>query len=103
MSLNNIPVIRSDKFAWNGNDGFAEHSELNKSIFNRIYNDACDAGFAVVSVKTGTILVFAYSNTDFYGDEEEAGWRFTCIGKLISTNLRLQPVETPIEILVIND
>lgn len=105
MTVLNIPCIRSSHFSWTGLQGAVEHSSIRIPIFNRIYDDACDAGFAVVSDKSGKIMIFVHSHTDFLGDEEEAGWYFSCIGELSRDGRKITRNEnnSKFEILVIND
>lgn len=44
----------------------------------RVYDDACDAGFVLVSHKTGDSVLVAQDGTDMNGDEV-AGWRYKVI------------------------
>jgi hypothetical protein len=80
--------IPSVLFSWRGNLGVTEASDLNRIGFlGRIWDDACDQGFAVVSGKTGKLVIFYLDYTDWgFGrnqdveQDEIAGWHFksTC-------------------------
>lgn len=104
MAVLNIPCIRSSLFTWTGTNGVTEHSDIRIPLFNRIYDDACDAGFAVRSDKTGKIMIFGHHDTDFLGDEEY-GWLFTCIGELSPNGRQIKRLSEGHEftLLVIND
>jgi hypothetical protein len=54
-----------------------EVSDLPKSFnpFGRIYDDACDAGFTLVSHVTGKEITFVHWKNDVC-DGEVAGWKF---------------------------
>ena len=57
----------------------SEASDLDNRHLERIYDDACDVGFAVKSEKTGNVVVFVMSGTfnTQTGDESElAGWNY---------------------------
>lgn len=41
----------------------------------RVYDDACDVGFILVSHKTGDSILFVQDGTDMNGDDV-AGWRY---------------------------
>ena len=79
--------IPSVLFSWHGNRGVTEASDLNRIKFlSRIWDDACDVGFAVVSAKTGKLVVFYLDYTDWgFGrnqdveQDEIAGWNFKSI------------------------
>jgi hypothetical protein len=79
------PEIDSSKFSWHKPEpgcarGTCELSDLGPRKFeppcSRLYNDACDEGFVLVSHRTGRKVVMLMSSQDMNGDEI-AGWRFT--------------------------
>lgn len=104
MAVLNIPCIRSSVLNWTNDQGFAEHSSIRIPLFNRIYNDACDAGFAVCSDKSGQIAIFAHYDTDM-DQQDEAGWHFVCIGLMSKCGkfIRRKPELSNINIVIIND
>lgn len=71
----------SSRFFFNKetNTFVAEISELGRSFdLGRVYDDACDIGFTIISEKTGNPAVFALSNTN----QSEGGydsWDFICV------------------------
>jgi hypothetical protein len=70
MKLSLIPIL-SSSFTWTKNCGVAEHSDLGDfNLMQRIYDDACDLGFSVISTKTSQETLFLYSN-DVYSKEGE--------------------------------
>jgi hypothetical protein len=99
--VKNIPCIRSSLITWKDGRGCTEASDIRIPIFNRIYDDACDAGFCVISDRTGKIMVFCHSTTH-EDDGEEQGWVFVCIGELDPCG-HIKRIDQHIEILVIND
>jgi hypothetical protein len=63
----NIPTYSSDMFTWNKNRAVADASDFGSLkergtnwIGSRLYDDACDIGFYVVSAKTGVKMLFTY-------------------------------------------
>lgn len=55
-----IPEYPSSLFDWHGNVGCAFYTDVcgRSSIYNRLYDDAEDRGFAVVSKRTGKKITF---------------------------------------------
>jgi hypothetical protein len=74
MINRSIRTYSSKKFTWTGNVGVAEMSDFGTmdplAICDRIYDDACDCGFAVESVVTGKRIVFNYSHAINSGENE---------------------------------
>jgi len=76
--------IHSGAFTWTGNSGVTEASDIRHANFlGRIYDDACDQGFVVVSEKTRKEVIFYLDYTDWgFGrnqdveQDEIAGWNF---------------------------
>lgn len=57
----------------------SEASDLDNRHLERIYDDACDVGFAVKSEKTGNVVTFVMSEPFYRGegeDRELAGWNY---------------------------
>jgi hypothetical protein len=73
-----IPVYSSDQFTWKGNRGCADASDFGslakhgRELFigGRVFDDACDVGFYVVSTRSGARMLFTYvSDEDGYDGE----------------------------------
>ena len=57
----------------------SEASDLDNRHLERIYDDACDVGFAVKSEKTGAVVVYVMSSPIYRGegeDRELSGWNY---------------------------
>jgi hypothetical protein len=72
----NIPVYSSDEFTWKNNRGVTYASDLLGRIKgwsgSKVWNDAADIGFYVVSTKTGAKMLFTYVfDEDGYDGEME--------------------------------
>ena len=105
MLLNQNP-IPSSYFHWNreGQTFSQEISSLNGFIlFQRIYDDAVDEGFSILSNHTGQIITFYHSKTDYDGNEGDdsdvAGWWF----EVVPEHARKYPWLANIKVLIIND
>jgi hypothetical protein len=96
-------------FSFKGNLFTAEESTLRKGgpripHDGRVYDDACDTGFIMVSHITGDAILFINEGHDLNGDEI-AGWHYKASyfagppGKW----LKLPPHLAPINCLIIND
>ena len=77
MLLNPSPTS-STRFTFKGHTFIAEASDLRDIHLGRVYDDACDEGFTIVSAKTGKGAVFAMHKTFNHG-EEFGGWEFKCV------------------------
>lgn len=77
MLLNPTP-ISSSMFSFKNNKFVAELSDLGNPRLERVYDDAADCGFSIVSEKTGKSAVFAFDGYDYSG-EEVAGLLFKCV------------------------
>ena len=77
MILNPAP-ISSTRFTFKGNTFSAEASELQGFKLGRVYDDACDEGFSIVSERTGKSAVFAAAD-EIIHNEELSGWEFKCV------------------------
>lgn len=71
--------IHSTAFTFSKSTFVAEMSDLGNPLMGRVYDDACDIGFSVISAKTGKHAVFAFESTDRDGEGEAVGFRFTCV------------------------
>lgn len=79
MILNPSP-ISSDKFIYSSESKsfIADASDLEGFKLGRVYDDACDEGFSIVSKKTGNSAVFAFEG-QIIDNEELGGWNFVCV------------------------
>jgi hypothetical protein len=79
MKLSLIPIV-STVFTWTKNVGVVESSDLRGfNTMQSIYDDACDAGFPVLSSKTGEQILFLYSNDIFDKDGDLQVTIFTSV------------------------
>lgn len=71
-------------FSYSGKVLVVEDSTLsgghNRETFGRVYDDACDEGFVLVSHRTGEQITFVIDHLDMNGDEI-AGWRLVPLDK----------------------
>ena len=92
MLLNPEP-ISSSKFYFKSGVFSAEASELRDLKLSRVYDDACDMGFTIISEKTGKGVVFA--QTEDTVDRE---------GDLLSINfVSVTPGLTHLKVVIFND
>lgn len=63
--LPSVPVHDGGKFHWSGNEGTADLSDfVPANLAGRLYADACDVGFYVVSQRTGRKVLFTESDVE---------------------------------------
>jgi hypothetical protein len=81
MLLNPSPICSSrfvlgkDKITF-----IAEASDLGRSFsLGRVYDDACDEGFTIISKRTGKPAVFALYNHEEDGEGDLVSWIFKCV------------------------
>jgi hypothetical protein len=55
--------------------------------FDRLYDDACDCGFVMVSERTGKKVVFALDETARDDEGEIKGWRFKPVTRGIKSTV----------------
>jgi hypothetical protein len=80
----------------------AEASDFgSKRYFGRVYDDACDEGFVLVSAKTGDSVVLALDSVDQDGDGYVAGWRYKVVAE--QTNRGWRNASRDFTVLIIND
>ena len=85
--------ISSSKFAFSRGAFIAEASDLRDLRLGRVYDDACDMGFTIISEKTGNAVVFAQTEDLF--DKE---------GDLLSINfVSVTPGFTNLKVVIFND
>jgi len=72
--------LSSSRFTFKGNTFSAEASDFGRSFkLDRVYNDACDEGFSIVSAKTGKVAVFALYNHEEDSEGDLISWIFRCM------------------------
>ncbi len=71
--------INSSKFTFKNNTFVAELSDLGNPRLERVYDDAADFGFTVISEKTGNHAVFAFNGYDKDNEGDVMGLRFVCV------------------------
>lgn len=80
MILKPLPVHRTNDFSWHPEykEFLADSSELRWRKgwpeLGRVYDDACDEGFTLVSDRTGKEMVLALEEVD-ENDDYSGGWR----------------------------
>jgi hypothetical protein len=76
-----IPVHDGSKFDWRGGSGYAEASDFGRSVWcRRVWSDACDVGFVVVSPRTGVKKLFTLVREERDGEGEVTSWKFVECG-----------------------
>jgi hypothetical protein len=71
--------IHSSNFLFSKDTFIAEASDLqNKFALGRVYDDACDEGFTIISAKTGKEAVFALAMVKSDGIDL-LSWNFVCV------------------------
>lgn len=79
MLLQPCPISSKD-FSFKKNMFSAEASEIGRKIMNlgRVYDDAADLGFTIISEKTGKGAVFAVSHV-LEDEGDVLAWEFVCV------------------------
>ena len=78
MKLNaNVPVLDGKLFDWYNGVGHAIDSDLPKGWFKRVWVDAADEGFFVLSHKTGQLKLFTATEEVVHNDGDFVAWVFT--------------------------
>lgn len=72
--------ISSSSFTFKGESFSAEASELSRTFrLGRVYDDACDEGFTIISEKTGKGAVFALHEIERDREGDLVSWIFKCV------------------------
>jgi len=72
--------ISSSKFTYSEGKFISEASDLGRQfMLGRVYDDACDEGFTIISEKTGNSAVFALHKENINADNETTDWEFVCV------------------------
>lgn len=97
-----LPEMPLERFSWNPTDGklvseASDFGPMRQGLWwlGQLYEDACDAGIAIRSHKTGQVQQFVLVETLYSKDEDRElyGWRFA----------PLQPNSRVREVLIFND
>jgi hypothetical protein len=76
-TLASVPVHNGTRFAWSGNDGFADVSSFDPStLAGRLYADACDVGFYVLSERSGNRMLFTEEKVERDAEGETVAWHY---------------------------
>jgi hypothetical protein len=77
MELKTLTEINTSLFTYSAKNKrfISEISTIRCNIFGQIYDDACDAGFVLVSQKTGKKKTFFFINEETK-DGEIVSWNF---------------------------
>jgi len=78
MILKPAPVS-SSHFSFKNNVFIAELSEVPVKHFQRVFDDACDLGFTIISAKTGNHVVFAIDRYELDADDDLVAIHFKCV------------------------
>ena len=77
-------------------------SDMENRHLERLYDDACDVGFAVKSDNTGNVIVYVMTSPIYHGegeDREIGGWCYTAT----SDSIRKHPECIGTKAIVFND
>lgn len=81
MMLRPLPM-KASIFTWNNDHGVAEASDIAAAlgvrdfIPERVYDDACDVGFTLISDRTGREVVFYLARTHCDDEGDFKYWEF---------------------------
>lgn len=71
--------LSSNNFTFKDNKFIGELSQFRGTRFERVYDDACDVGFSVISVKTGKHAVFALDRYETDSENDLIAMHFVCV------------------------
>lgn len=72
--------ISSKRFTFTENTFVTEASDIRPHYpFDRVYDDAADVGFSIVSAKTGNSVVFRHKHTHQDSEGDIVKWEFECV------------------------
>lgn len=78
----------------------AEASDLSGiNLFSPIYDDACDAGFAMESARTGQTVTYCLEKEHRNNDNDVTHWTFTPI----TESIRKTPICKGTSVMIFND
>lgn len=91
----------SDQFTYipNTKTFVAESSDLENRHLERIYDDACDVGLSIKSVKTGVVITYYMESVHFNAERELTYWTY----KPISEDVRKHPEVADTHVAIFND
>ena len=98
-----FPLIpfNSRQFSYTHGDKtlISEASDLDNLHLQRLYDDACDVGFAVQSDQTGNVVVFVMSEAKSNGEGELTHWLY----EPTAESIRKYPECVGMKAIVFND
>ncbi len=101
MSRVIAPTILSSRFSYEPRTKtfVAEVSDFNEgpNLFSRVFDDACDEGFQIESVKTGTCVAFTFREVQTDDEGEVQAWVFDAY------NPRGNPKLANVTAVILND
>ena len=83
----NLTEVSSDKFTVGKNKKtlFSEASDLGNVTHQPLYDDACDVGIAIRSVKTGILITF-HLTENIFANGEVSGWKYEPLPSDVAAN-----------------
>lgn len=78
MLLKPTPIC-SSTFTYKNQTFVSELSMMKGIEFTRVYDDAADFGFSIISKKTGKAAVFALHKYDYDGEGDLVALHFNCV------------------------
>lgn len=99
MAQLQVPILSTKEFSWTLPTFVAEASSLGNFRPTRLYDDACDVGFALKSQWTGVETRWALSREIRDGENELQGWEFVPT----SEALRKYPRFRTYKVVILND
>lgn len=79
MALLQPAPVSSDRFLYKDFVFTAEASDLNDISMGRVYDDACDIGFTIISQRTGRAAVFVKVGEAKDREGEVSAFIFDCV------------------------
>lgn len=89
MAFRAIQPIDSNKFTFRNNMFTCEASDLTGLYVGAIYDDACDEGFAMCSIKTNEVVYFYLANEVKDEENDTLYWDFLVCDEFIRKNKTL--------------
>jgi hypothetical protein len=72
-----LSCLSSNQFTIHGKTLVAEMSYLQVNVFHPLYDDACDVGFDIQSIKTGRTITVTLNGSPEDGAGDVVYWEFT--------------------------
>jgi hypothetical protein len=103
-----LPVRNAGQFTWTGSHGVVEASDFGRyvKLDSRVYDDACDEGFDLLSVRTGVVLLMTLEREERDADDDVVAWHYVSIGIVEGEWPRRRLIRgrhTDVRVTVLND